>query len=83
MFYFGLPSTSSPPCRHPRSAYRFHEMDPLPFEDGFRFVWRNGDLSSGGIKCYTEVDAVVDPVAAVACYFVFYALQKAWPHTKF
>lgn len=36
------------------SAYRFHEQDPLPFSDGFRFVWRNGDLSSGGIKCLTQ-----------------------------
>jgi len=36
------------------SAYRFHDMDPLPFENGFKFVWRNGDVSSGGIKCLTE-----------------------------
>jgi len=36
------------------SAYRFHDMDPLPFENGFKFVWRNGDVSSGGIKCFTE-----------------------------
>jgi len=36
------------------SAYRFHEMDTLAFEDGFKFVWRNGDVSSGGVKCLTE-----------------------------
>lgn len=35
------------------SAYRFHEMDPLPFSDGFRFVWRNGDATdpATGLKC--------------------------------
>jgi hypothetical protein len=26
------------------SAYRFHEMDPLRFNNGFRLVWRNGDV---------------------------------------
>jgi len=37
------------------SAYRFHEMDPLAFNNGFRFVWRNGDaLSPSGIKCLME-----------------------------
>lgn len=38
------------------SAYRFHEMDPLPFEDGFRLVWRNGDMDDpvSGHKCFTE-----------------------------
>jgi len=34
------------------SAYRFHDMDPLFFDDGFQFVWRNGDrLDPAGIKC--------------------------------
>jgi hypothetical protein len=28
------------------SAYRFHEMDPLRFEDGLKFQWRCGDLSA-------------------------------------
>jgi len=37
------------------SAYRFHEMDPLWFDDGFKFVWRNGDLlDPAGIKCMME-----------------------------
>ena len=38
------------------SAYRFHEMDPMPFSDGFRFVWRNGDADDPvtGLKCFTE-----------------------------
>eukprot|EP00757_Euglenozoa_sp_SAG-D1_P006200 gene6200-2537_t len=34
------------------SAYRFHEEDPIPFEDGFRFEWRNGDMrDKSNIKC--------------------------------
>jgi len=34
------------------SAYRFHEMDPLQFNDGFELVWRNGDaLDATGVKC--------------------------------
>jgi len=37
------------------SAYRFHEMDPLPFRDGFKFVWRNGDVvDAAGIKCFAQ-----------------------------
>eukprot|EP00042_Codosiga_hollandica_P029172 m.158762 g.158762 ORF g.158762 m.158762 type:complete len:435 (-) comp53003_c0_seq2:32-1336(-) len=38
------------------SAYRFHEMDPLVFQDGFRFVWRNGDAvdPATGYKCILE-----------------------------
>ncbi|EGD82538.1 hypothetical protein PTSG_03190 [Salpingoeca rosetta] len=37
------------------SAYRFHEMDPLPFSDGFKLQWRNGDMDdkATGLKCYT------------------------------
>eukprot|EP00048_Salpingoeca_helianthica_P005713 m.90857 g.90857 ORF g.90857 m.90857 type:complete len:428 (-) comp13709_c0_seq2:45-1328(-) len=40
------------------SAYRFHEMDPLTFTDGFQFVWRNGDMldKHTGLKCYTQSD---------------------------
>jgi len=38
------------------SAYRFHEMDPLTFSNGFRFVWRNGDAvdPKTGLKCFIE-----------------------------
>jgi len=40
------------------SAYRFHEMDPLQFTNGFQFVWRNGDvLDRSGIKCNMETAA--------------------------
>ncbi|KAH3765899.1 DUF2961 domain-containing protein [Pelomyxa schiedti] len=37
------------------SAYRFHEMDPLMFSNGMRFVWRNGDTyDAAGVKCMME-----------------------------
>jgi len=37
------------------SAYRFHEMDPLQFNDGFELVWRNGDaLDATGVKCMMD-----------------------------
>jgi len=37
------------------SAYRFHTMDPIRFEDGFRLLWRNGDaVDPAGQKCYME-----------------------------
>ena len=29
------------------SAYRFHEDDPVPFQDGLRLVWRNGEELGG------------------------------------
>jgi hypothetical protein len=29
------------------SAYRFHEDDPIPFRDGLRLVWRNGEELAG------------------------------------
>ena len=43
------------------SAYRFHEMDPLPFEDGLRVVWRNGDVVDKvtHAKCYSQTGNVV------------------------
>lgn len=34
------------------SAYRFHEIDPLQFNNGFQFMWRVGDaVDAAGIKC--------------------------------
>eukprot|EP00939_MAST-03C_sp_MAST-3C-sp1_P005341 g5341.t1 len=35
------------------SGYRFHEMDPIVFNNGMRFQWRNGDVTdpSTGLKC--------------------------------
>jgi hypothetical protein len=37
------------------SAYRMHDIDPIFFTNGFRFVWRNGDvLDDRGFKCLLE-----------------------------
>jgi len=38
------------------SAYRFHEMDPLLFTNGFRLTWRNGDAidPQTGLKCFIQ-----------------------------
>ena len=35
------------------SAYRFHVADPLVFTNGFKYVWRNGDMNdpATGLKC--------------------------------
>jgi len=42
------------------SAYRFHEMDPLPFAGGFLMHWRNGDvLDPAGLKCYAQKGTIV------------------------
>jgi len=42
------------------SAYRFHETDPLPFDNGLLIHWRNGDtVDPAGRKCYTETGNVV------------------------
>ena len=37
------------------SAYRMHDIDPIFFNNGFRFEWRNGDVvDSRGFKCITK-----------------------------
>lgn len=37
------------------SAYRFHDMDPVVFSNGFQILWRNGDmLDAAGIKCLIQ-----------------------------
>eukprot|EP00730_Choanoeca_flexa_P015452 TRINITY_DN7097_c0_g1_i2.p1 TRINITY_DN7097_c0_g1~~TRINITY_DN7097_c0_g1_i2.p1 ORF type:complete len:114 (+),score=13.35 TRINITY_DN7097_c0_g1_i2:26-367(+) len=38
------------------SRFRFHEQDPLPFSNGFRLQWRNGDMDNPvtGNKCFTQ-----------------------------
>jgi len=34
------------------SAYRFHDEDPMLFDQGFKLLWRVGDMSDrSGIKC--------------------------------
>jgi len=42
------------------SAYRFHEMEPMPFSGGFKLHWRNGDvLDPAGLKCYAQTGTIV------------------------
>ncbi|KAH3743638.1 DUF2961 domain-containing protein [Pelomyxa schiedti] len=42
------------------SGYRFHHMDPLQFNEGFVFQWRNGDsVDAAGIKCMMEEGGTV------------------------
>ena len=41
----GDPDRPGSPFRF--SAYRFHEDDPVPFQDGLRLVWRNGEEIDG------------------------------------
>ncbi len=37
------------------SAYRLHDIDPIFFSEGFRFVWRNGDVvDDRGFKCIVD-----------------------------
>ena len=51
-----------------------HHRDPFFFADGFKFVWRNGDVSDKvtGEKC-TSVDGVVigNPVHAHVTTLVY------------
>lgn len=58
------------------SAYRFHEMDPIVFKNGFTILWRNGDmLDKAGIKCLIETggNVVGNPTnSTVYTYAWFY-----------
>jgi len=58
------------------SAYRFHEMDPLPFSNGFLLQWRNGDvLDKAGIKCNvqnTDGFIVGTPSEALVIIYAWY-----------
>jgi len=67
------------------SGYRFHEMDPLRFQDGFKLQWRCGDLSgpapNGGGKCYTETGG--HPVGTPTCDNVkSYGWVYVWPKSN-
>jgi len=60
------------------SAYRFHDMDPLLFNNGFRMVWRNGDATDPqtGLKCFIETggNTVGSPTASTVTSY-------AWVYT--
>ena len=61
------------------SAYRFHEQDPVRFQDGFRFTWRCGDQVSkdaGVGKCYTQTGGTT--VGSPTCDWV---QSYAWVYT--
>jgi len=63
------------------SAYRFHDMDPIRFNDGLRFTWRCGDMVDKDPavgKCYTESGGVI--VGSPTCDRVqSYAWVYVWP----
>ena len=44
------------------SGYRFHEMDPIVFNEGMRFQWRNGDRSDSvsKLKCTTLTGGTIN-----------------------
>jgi len=67
------------------SAYRFHEMDPLRFDDSFKLVWRNGDLSDhSGVKCMVEgTDGTVvgSPTASLVTSYSWVYIWPAATHT--
>jgi len=66
------------------SAYRFHDMDPLRFRDGFRLTWRCGDqvsLDPKVGKCYTQTGGRT--VGTPTCdHVVSYAWVYTWPKTR-
>jgi len=42
------------------SAYRFHETDPIPFDNGILIHWRNGDMvDASGRKCFIQTGGAV------------------------
>jgi hypothetical protein len=60
----GFTHLETPAGRVLWSGYRLHEMDPLLFNDGFQFVWRNGDTTDpSGVKCMstTTTNVVGNP----------------------
>jgi hypothetical protein len=66
------------------SGYRFHDMDPLRFHDGFRLDWRCGDLHypmvNGSGKCYAQTEG--EPVGNPNCdHVVSYGWVYTWPNT--
>lgn len=63
------------------SAYRFHDEDPLFFENGFQLVWRNGDAyDPAGIKCMV-LDGVVSG-SPTASEVIAYGWAYTWPASE-
>jgi len=61
------------------SAYRFHDQDPIFFEQGFRFMWRNGDVNNAqGYKCIVDQGGSVVGNPTVS-QVTTYAWVYVWP----
>ena len=64
------------------SAYRFHDMDPLRFSNGFRLQWRCGDMDDNatGLKCFTVSGGKT--VGTPTCSnVVSYGWVYVWPNS--
>jgi len=60
------------------SAYRMHDLDPIFFTNGFRFMWRVGDkFDHRGFKCITEFAEDFD-VSATPSNVTSYAWVYVW-----
>jgi hypothetical protein len=60
------------------SAYRFHEEDPLQFNNGYKLVWRIGDMyDKSGIKCLIKTGGAVVGTPS-ASYVKAYAWVYTW-----
>ena len=61
------------------SGYRFHDMDPIVFNKGMRFQWRNGDVNDPvtGLKCTSDktTNVVGDPQKS---HLIAYAWVYVW-----
>jgi hypothetical protein len=65
------------------SGYRYHEMDPLIFSDGFRLTWRCGDNVNPhtALKCFTGDEGLT--VGKPTCDNVkSYAWYYSWPSNE-
>ena len=64
------------------SAYRFHKEDPLYFQRGLRFVWRNGDRSDhSGIKCLIVTGGTINGSPGAA-HVKAYGWVYEWDHVS-
>ena len=67
------------------SAYRFHEMDPLRFQDGVRVTWRCGEAGGsapdGSDKCYAPLPPQPPPHndRTLCEYVQSYGWVYVWP----
>jgi len=61
------------------SAYRFHDVDPLFFKNGFQLIWRNGDMDDlAGMKCHIISGGKIHRNPTVSKLYA-YAWYYTWP----